>query len=122
MVVASRSRGVKKKISMTKKPPLDPMVTRRMCRHLCDNMPKPKRAHNQHYKFGDKFCRKCDRFFFPTTDILCKCCGMQLRTARRGKNNRNYNPESPPVKISDEMIEKIKNINSQEEYDAVFGL
>jgi hypothetical protein len=100
-------------------PALDPMVTRRMCRGICKSIPKPMRQRNSHYMFGDKFCKKCDRFFFANPDILCKCCGMKLRSSKRGRHSKvELEPISIPV--SDATLDKLKKIETEEDYNAIF--
>jgi hypothetical protein len=37
-----------------------------------------------HYSVGKKYCRRCD-YYFVTTELFCKCCGMQLRGSPAGR-------------------------------------
>jgi hypothetical protein len=33
---------------------------------------------------GGKYCRRCE-YYFVTTELFCKCCGMRLRGSPSGR-------------------------------------
>jgi hypothetical protein len=37
-----------------------------------------------YYSVGKKYCRRCE-YHFVTTELFCKCCGMQLRGSPAGR-------------------------------------
>jgi hypothetical protein len=38
-------------------------------------------AGGSHYTAGGKYCSKCECFIIMTQQMVCKCCGMQLRAS-----------------------------------------
>jgi hypothetical protein len=64
------------------------------CQNICNRIPKPQarrmgaRGGYQHYIQGDRFCKTCDRWFSPGTNLFCVCCHKRLRIKPKKRRNK----------------------------------
>jgi hypothetical protein len=55
-----------------------------VCRNICTRLYTKTLVSGSHYTAGGKYCRRCE-YYFVTTELFCKCCGMQLRGSPAGR-------------------------------------
>ena len=57
------------------------------CRNLCERFDSRFTAGKAHYGNGNKYCRRCEVYFFHD-GIFCPCCGMALRSSPTSKKDK----------------------------------
>jgi hypothetical protein len=67
-----------------------------VCRNICERIYSKIVVGESHYLVGKKYCRRCECFIM-TQQMVCQCCGLQLRGTLAEKElkeklNNKYEP------------------------------